>query len=98
MVDDGLDPEPVPFDLEEPVVVIERLRGERREHRLDLGGERGRLGALQIDLRRRCRRLADPDRVAVRLDLVVGATGLDALGEVLGIPARPGEFVGLVEQ
>ena len=44
-------------------------------------------GAGQVDLRRGGRCLADPDGVAVGLDVVVGAAGLDALRMVLGVPA-----------
>ena len=36
-VDDGLDPETVPLDLEQPVRVVERRPDERREHRRDEG-------------------------------------------------------------
>ena len=35
VVDDGLEPVAVPLDLEQPVGVVERVRRERREHRLD---------------------------------------------------------------
>ena len=40
-VDDGLDAEAVPLDLEQPVGVVERRADERREHRRDEGGELG---------------------------------------------------------
>ena len=50
------------------------MRRRRRAGQVDLGGRGGRL--------------ADPDRVAVGLDLVVGPAGLDALRVVLGVPAR----------
>ena len=40
-VDDGLDPEPVPLDLEQPIGIVERSADERREHRRDEAG-RGR--------------------------------------------------------
>ena len=97
-IDQGLDAEPVPLDLEQPVRVVERLRGERRQHRLDALGHGRRLGTGQVDLgdRRRC--LADPDGVTVVLDLVVGPAGLDALREVLGIPVRDAVVVALVDE
>ena len=66
------------------------LRRERREHRLDVLGHRRLLRAGEVDLGGRGRRLADPDRLALGLDLVVGAAGLDALGVVLGVPAGLG--------
>ena len=88
VVDDGLDPEPVPLDLEQPVVVVERLGRERRQHRLDVLGQRRGLGPGEVDLGRRGRRLADPDGVAVLLDLVVGPTGLDALRDGPRRPSR----------
>ena len=85
--DDRLDPVAVPLDLEQPLRVAERLGGQGREHRLDPLGQRRLHRAGQVDLGRRGRRLADPDRVAVGLDVVVGAAGLDALRVVLGVPA-----------
>ena len=98
VVDDRFDAEAVPLDLEQPVLVVESLVRERGEHRLDLLGERRRLRSGEVDLRRGGGRLADPDRVAVLLDLVVGATGLDALREVLGVPARLRVRVRLVDE
>src|SRR4051794_18256305 len=35
IADDGFEPIAVPLDLEQPIGIIERLRGEGREHRLD---------------------------------------------------------------
>ena len=43
-------------------------------------------------------RLADPDGVAVGLDVVVGAAGLDALRVVLGVPALDRVVVALVDE
>src|SRR5690349_1229760 len=98
VIDDRLDSKPVPLDLEQPVVVIERLARERREHRLDLLGQRRALGTAKIDLGGRRRSLADPDRIAIGLDLVVGPAGLDALWMVLSVPACDGRIVGLVDE
>ena len=96
--DDGLDAIAVPLDLEQPVRVVERLRREGGEHRLDPGGQRRGLGAREVDLGGRGRRLPDPEGVAVSLDLVVGPAGLDALRVVLGVPAGLRRIVLLVDQ
>ena len=74
------------------------LGREGREHRLDLARQRRGLGTGEVDLGDGRRRLADPDRVAVLLDLVVRAAGLDALRVVFGIPARRGGLVVLVDE
>ena len=86
--DDHLQAEAVPLDLEQPVGVAEGLRRERRQHRFDAlrHGPCDRAG--QVDLGGGCRGLADPQRVAVGLDVVVRSAGLDALRMVLGVPAR----------
>ncbi len=66
-IDDGLDPIAIPLDLEQPVGVAERLRCQRREHRVQARRERCRLRPGEIDLGGRRGRLADPDGVAVLL-------------------------------
>ena len=96
--DDRLDAVAVPLDLEQPVLVAERLGREGRLHRLEVARHRRLFRAREVDLRGRGRRLADPDRGRVRLDLVVGAAGLDALRVVLGVPAGDGVGVALVDQ
>ena len=55
VADDGLHAVPVPLDLEQPVLVTERLRGQGREHRLDVARHRSLAGAGQVDLRGRGR-------------------------------------------
>ena len=98
VIEHGLDPKAVPLDLEQPVLVVERLAREGRQHRIDVLRELCRFGGGEVDLGggRGC--LADPDRVAVGLDLVVGPAGLDALRMVLGVPARLGGVVVLVDE
>ena len=97
-IDQGLHAKPVPLDLEQPVRVIERLAREGRQHRLDALGHGRGLGAGEVDLGDGRGRLADPHRVAVRLDLVVGPTGLDALRVVLGVPVGHAVLVALVDE
>ncbi len=55
-------------------------------------------GAGQVDLGFRGRCLAIPERVAVGLDVVVRAAGLDALRVVLGVPAVLRGLVALVDE
>ncbi len=98
VVHDRLDPVAVPFHLEQPVGRIERLGDEGREHRLDEAGEWRIDGCGQVDLGDRGRRLGDPERVAGRLDLVVGPTGLDAPRVILRVPARRRVGVVLVDE
>src|SRR5262249_54419524 len=52
----------------------------------------------QVDLRGRGGRLADPQRVAIRLDVVVRPAGLDAGRVVLGVPSRDRRGASLAEE
>ena len=61
-------------------------------------GQDRRDGPREVDAGRGRRGLADPDRVAVGLDLVVGPPGLDALGVILGVPAGLGARAFLVDE
>ncbi len=98
VADDSLDPEAVPLDLEQPVRVVEGVRGEGREHRFDVLGHGRRDRAREIDLGSGGGRLAVPQGVAVGLDVVVGPSGLDALRVVLGVPAGARDLVPLVDE
>ncbi len=97
--EDRLDPVAVPLDLEQPVRIVERAVGQRGQHRLEEGRRPlGGLGRRQVDLGLGGRRLADPVRVAVGLDLVVRPAGLDARRVVLGVPAVDRRLVALVDE
>ena len=95
---DRLDPIAVPLDLEQPVRVAERLRGERRQHRLDVRRHRRLDGAGQVDLGGRRRRLPihSASRSALTSSLVRPV--LTLCGMVLGVPAGHRGLVALVDE
>ena len=96
--DHGLDPVAVPLDLVQPVIVVEGGIGQGGHHGRHEVGLAFLAGLRQV--RRHVRagwRLLEARRHAV-LDLVVGAAGLDAGREVLGIPAIDRRLVALLDE